>query len=161
MILEKEKDQCLNLNLIIAKYTAANNGHLYLAFMDLSAAFDCVAQSRLWQIMEAMGIDIQIINIICDLYSGATACVRFGKGGECTRHFNITRGVRQGCVLAPFLFALYKNGVESALLGSTPDVPHIKSIQVPILLYADDAVILARTSIALCRLINGIYEFYE
>lgn len=100
-------DQCLNLYLIIGKYTAAKNGHLYLAFMDLTSAFDCVAQSKLWLIMEAMGIETQIINVICDLYAGVTACVRFGKAGECTRHFRITRGVRQGCVRSPFLFALY------------------------------------------------------
>lgn len=33
-------DQCLNLNLLIAKYTAGKGAQLYMAFMDLSAAFD-------------------------------------------------------------------------------------------------------------------------
>lgn len=56
--------------------------------------------------MEDMGIEIQIIIFIQGMYANALACVRYGKKGEHTRYFNITRGVRQGCVLAPLLFAL-------------------------------------------------------
>lgn len=44
-------DQCLNLYLLVAKYTVASNESVYLAFMDLTAAFDQVNRvnrEKLW-----------------------------------------------------------------------------------------------------------------
>ena len=35
-------DQCLNHTLLIGKYTQAKRGNLYLCFLDLSNAFDCL-----------------------------------------------------------------------------------------------------------------------
>lgn len=41
-------DQSLKLSMIIVKYAAAKKAHVYMAFMYLSATFDCVAHSKLW-----------------------------------------------------------------------------------------------------------------
>ncbi|OMJ30171.1 hypothetical protein AYI69_g302 [Smittium culicis] len=49
-------------------------------------------------------------------------------------------GVLQGCIASPILFALYINDIFSRVLGV--DVPGLPN-RIPVLLFADDAVILA------------------
>lgn len=132
-------EQSLNLAIFMGKYTRAKKGNLYLSFVDLSAAFDCVRHSKLWEVMLSLGVDGEIINFIRQLYNGAKARVRFGLGGERTAAFPIGRGVRQGCVLAPFLLNLYINGLGQALLKETDVFPQIGNRPIPALLYADDA----------------------
>ena len=48
-------EQCLNLSLTIGKYTIAKPGRLYLAFMDLSCAFDSVSHAKLWDALSGGG----------------------------------------------------------------------------------------------------------
>ena len=133
-------DQCLNL--LIGKYTKAKGEGLYLAFMDLSAAFDCVQHNRLWVIMAEMGVDSNS-NILGEMYTGASAQVRYVPMGECTNAFPVQKGLKQGCVLAPFLFCLYVNQVGVYLTDKHLDVPRVGPRTLPILLYADDAVLMA------------------
>lgn len=147
------------MSLLIAKYSQAHQGKFYLAFMDLSAAFDCVAHHHLWRIMRDMEIDESIILFIRQLYSEAVACVCYGNQGECTRWFPINRGVRQGCVLAPFLSSLYTNGVEAPLLDSTPDVPKMNKVCILILLYADYVVLIVCSGLVLQKHLDTYVNF--
>lgn len=53
--------QCLSLHLVIGKYTVAKCGDLHLAFMDLTSAFDLVNRSKLWEILQDIGLGVDLI----------------------------------------------------------------------------------------------------
>ena len=59
-----------------------------------------------------------------------------------TDSFTVSRGLRQGCVLSPFLFSLYVNSLVEKLRCAGVGV-ECRGRMVTALLYADDAVLLA------------------
>ena len=59
-----------------------------------------------------MGIPDHLTGLLRNLYAGQEATVRTGHGT--TDWFQIGKGVRQGCILAPCLFNLY---AEYIMLG--------------------------------------------
>lgn len=61
-------EQCVNLDLLVGKYTLAKSGALYLCFTDLSSAFDLVDHDLLWQIMLTLGAPRAIINFLACMY---------------------------------------------------------------------------------------------
>lgn len=75
-------EQSLNLNMLIGKYVHAKKGNLYLAFVGLTSAFDCVIHSKLWQKLADLGVEASIISLLRDLYSDCRARVRYGNGGR-------------------------------------------------------------------------------
>ena len=61
--------------------------------------------SKLWKILKEKGISDHLIWLLRNLYAGQEATVRTGHGT--TDWFQIGKGVRQGCILSPYLFNLY------------------------------------------------------
>ena len=78
---------------------------LYMAFIDLTKAFDTVSRESLWIILEKLGIPKQMLKIIISFHDGMLA--RIIHGGKVSQSFSVKNGTKQGCVLAPLLFALY------------------------------------------------------
>ena len=81
------------------------NMPLYMIFVDFSKAFDTVNRSTLWKILRRLGCPDQLTNLISSLHSGMKASVNLK--GDLSEPFEITNGVKQGCVLAPTLFSIY------------------------------------------------------
>ena len=79
--------------------------NIYFCFIDYAKAFDCVDHNKLWKILQEMGIPDHLICLLRNLYTGQEATVRTGHGT--TDLFQIGKGVRQGCILSPYLFNLY------------------------------------------------------
>ena len=63
-------------------------------------------------------------------------------GEECSEPFGASCGLRQGCILSPLLFLLYVNSLVYKLKEAEVGVKCGRQV-IPVLLYADDAVILA------------------
>lgn len=78
---------------------------LFIAFIDLTKAFDTVPRTALWTVLEKIGIPSKMRNIIISLHEGMKAEVIYN--GKVSEAFNVNNGTKQGCVLAPLLFALY------------------------------------------------------
>lgn len=142
-------EQCINLELLIGKYTRAKMGTLYLCFADRSSAFDLVDHNLLWVLLISLGAPRPTMGFLSRLYEKLSSQVCFGPQGECMPEFKVGRGIRQGCVLAPLLFI---DGVDSHLKSLQTDAPKAAGYPIPVLLYADDAVLLARRPVGLQKL---------
>jgi len=75
---------------------------LYVAFIDLTKAFDLVSRSGLFAILRRFGCPDTLLNIILKLHDNMHATVQVS--GSRSRRFPIKRGAKQGCVVAPTLF---------------------------------------------------------
>ena len=78
--------------------------NIYFCFIDYAKAFDCVDQSKLWKILQEMGMPDHLTCVLKNLYAGQEATVRTGHGT--TDWFQIGKGIRQGYILSPCLFNL-------------------------------------------------------
>ena len=83
---------------------------LFMAFVDLTKAFDTVNREGLWKIMAKFGCPHTFINVVRQFHDGMMAKVL--DNGDESKAFAVTNGVKQGCVLAPTLFSM----VLSAML---------------------------------------------
>ena len=79
--------------------------NIYFCFIDYTKAFDCVDHSKLWKILQEMGIPDHLTCLLKNLYAGqeATSSTRHGT----TDWFQIGKRVHRGCILSPCLFKLY------------------------------------------------------
>ena len=98
------RDQIANVCWIIKKARRFQK-NVYFCFIDYAIAFDCVDHSKLWRILQEMGIPDHLTCLLRNLYAGQEATVRTGH--ETTDWFQIGKGVRQGCILSSCLFNLY------------------------------------------------------
>ena len=88
-----------------SKKQESSRKKIYFWFIDYGKAFDCVDHNKLWKILQAMGIPDHLICPLRNLYAGQEATVRTEHGT--TDWFPIGKGVRQGCILSPWLFNFY------------------------------------------------------
>ena len=98
------RDQIANICWIIEKAREFQK-NIYFCFIDYAKAFDCVDHNKLWEILKEMGISDHLTCLLRNLYAGQEATVRTGH--RTTDWFQNGKGVRQGCVLSPYLFNLY------------------------------------------------------
>ena len=61
--------------------------------------------SKLWKTLKEMGIPNHLTCLLRNLYVDQEAIVRSSPGT--TNSFQIGKGVRQGCILSPYLFSIY------------------------------------------------------
>ena len=96
------RGQIANIHWIIEKSREFQKN---ICFIDYAKAFDCVDHTKLWKILEEVGIPDHLTRLLKNLYVGQEATVRTGH--ETTDWFHIREGVCQGCILSPCLFNLY------------------------------------------------------
>ena len=80
------------------------NVDLYMTFVDLTKAFDTVSRDGLWKIMAKFGCPPILIAMVRQFHDGMQARVQ--NDGEFSEPFEVTNGVKLGCVLAPTLFSM-------------------------------------------------------
>ena len=91
--------------------------------------------------MEILG---HLTCLLRNLYAGQEARVRIGHGT--TDWFQIGKGVRQGCILSPYLFNFYAEyimryaGLEEAQAGIKIAWRNINNLS-----YADDSTLMAES----------------
>ena len=117
----------------------------HLVFVDLQKAYDSIPLMNLFQVLEESPIQPTIIKAIKSLYDNAESRIKIGT--LLSRHFRITKGLRQGCNMSPLLFNIY---LDTALKNwrrkcSGMGIPINEKILFT-LHYADDQIVLAQDS---------------
>ena len=77
---------------------------LYLAFLDLTKAFDTVNRDLPWNILHKFGCPPTFIAILQQFHT--CMCTQVVMAGSQSSIFPVEVGVKQGCVLAPIIFNL-------------------------------------------------------
>ena len=68
--------------------------------------------------LQHIGLSLKIQRLIRDLHTGTRSSVR--AYGETSAPFDVNRGVRQGCLLAPALFNVFLDHVLRIALENNP-----------------------------------------
>ena len=79
---------------------------LYMCFVDLQKDYDSVGQELMWKMLAQAGVPEEMIAVIRQFYDGMQVRVRMDDG-ELSDWFEVTQGLRQGCVLSPLLFNIF------------------------------------------------------
>ena len=78
---------------------------LYIAFIDLTKAFDLVSRDGLFQILLKIGCPLKLQSMIESFHTNMKGTVQFN--GSSSSPFDILSGIKQGCVLASTLFGIF------------------------------------------------------
>ena len=78
---------------------------LYIAFIDLTKAFDLVSRDGLFKVLPTIGCPPKLQSMIASFHTDTKGTVQFN--GSSSEPFEIRSGVKQGYVLAPTLFGIF------------------------------------------------------
>ena len=127
---------------------------LYTCFIDYSKAFDRVHHDQLIVSLERIGIVGRDIRVIANLFWHQKAAIRIQD--ELSPFASIQRGVRQGCVLSPYLFNIYTEFIfreSSYFEGINIHGQNINNFR-----YADDTVLIANDQDKLQEIVTRVKE---
>ena len=135
------RDQIDNIRWFIEKAREFQK-NIYFCFFYCTKVFDCVDHNKLWKILQEMGIPGNLTCFLRNLYEGQEGTVRTRH--ETTDWFQVGRGVRQDCILSPFLFNLYAEYImQNAWLDEAQAEIKIAGRNINNLRYADNNTLMA------------------
>ena len=109
---------------------------------------------------EEMGIPDHLTCLLRNLYAGQEVAVRTGHGT--TDWYQIGKGVRQGCILSPYLFNLYAEYIMiNVVLDEAQVGINIAGRYIDNLRYADDTTLMAESEKELKSLLMKVKEESE
>ena len=149
---------------------------LYIAFVDLTKAFDLVGRDGLYAVLQKVGCPQRLLNLVKSFHDGMRGSVQFD--GSLSDSFPVNSGVKQGCVLAPTLFGIYfsvvlnhafRNSTDGVYLHTRSDgnlfnlsrlkaKTRIRKVLVRELLYADDAALVSHSESELQRMVDALAD---
>ena len=131
---------------------------LYVCFIDFKKAFDLIDRNNLWLILKKNGIKGKMYMAVRSMYEVVKESVRVDD--DLIEAFMCSRGLKQGDSCSPLLFSLLFNELanEIVLKGKhgitlSPDL-----LQVFIMLFADDIVLLFNTIAGLQQQLNVLRD---
>ena len=136
-------DQIAALRIIIEQSLEWNTS-LFLNFVDFEKAFDSLDREVLWNLMAHYGIPQKFINIIRNSYNNMQC--RVIHEGKLTESFDVKTGVKQGCLLSPFLFLLAIDYImRESTEGKRNGIQWTMWQQLDNLDFADDIALISST----------------
>nr|KAG5699212.1 hypothetical protein BaRGS_012733 [Batillaria attramentaria] len=117
---------------------------LYINFIDYEKAFDSVDREALWKLLRHYGVPGKIISLIRCTYQDMSC--RIAHAGQLSESFEVKTGVRQGCLLSPFLFLLVIDGImKTTTAGRKNGIQWTLWTQLDDLDFADDLALLSHS----------------
>ena len=150
------QDHIYTLSTII-KNRKINKMDTYCAFVDFQKAFDWVNRDLLlYKLSNDFQIHGKLFNILSTIYSSSNAHIRLN--GILTDSFCVSSGVRQGDIMSPVLFCMYLNDLAVGIKNLNCGVD-INGINISILLYADDIVLISKDEKSLQKMLNFTHQW--
>lgn len=147
-------------NTLVQHHLAKKRRKLYVCYIDFSKAFDCVSWDILWLKLEGLGIsrDSKFLKVLKSMYKEISCRVITPWG--LTQKIQLFRGVRQGCILSPLLFALFIDDVKKWLSGEGLHEFYFEN-DCPLthLLFADDLALFSQSVVGLQRMIDKLASY--
>ena len=78
----------------------------YAIYYDISKAYDCTRWSSIERALRRIGADQDLIDFVMNSLEGTTLAMKTGLKGQITPKVTLEKAIKQGCPLAPLLFAL-------------------------------------------------------
>ena len=128
------------------KYARKQKKDCYMAFIDLSKAFDSVSSQAIVAALKRLGVPQLLVAYVENLYRESYTDV-YGK------RVKLGRGIRQGDPLSTFLF----NAVVDMCMDNIPEEFGYKlddALQLCELFFADDCILFSETKAGLLRLLE-------
>ena len=145
---------------------------LYIAFIDLTKAFDLVSRKGLFQLLKKIGCPPQLLSITASFHDDMKGTISYD--GEASEPFPMHSRVKQGCVLAPTLFSIFfslllkfafEQSTEGVHLHTRSDgklfslarlraKTKVRTVLIREMLFADDAALSSHTEEDLQRLMD-------
>ena len=147
-------DQIFTFKSLSEKFVGMKR-EMYVCFMNLEKAYDRVDRENLFSVLYKKGVRGELLNAVKAFYKNSMAGVRMGhKVGEL---FEVKGGLRQGCVMSPWLFNLY---LDDVIKGMNVDGRGVRikykgeEEELSVLLFADDGLLIAETEEKLGELVE-------
>ena len=150
-------DSIFTLNTIISKHIQKKGGRFYCAFIDFTKAFDLLNRDAIWLKLQNLKMSSKMIKMLIAIYRNVNA--RVFTGGGYTDTFHCPWGVKQGCQLSPTIFNLFINDLPAYFREKGTYQLAVNNLEVSMLLYADDLVLLSDSAIGLQRQLNILQEY--
>ena len=141
----------------ILNVAKAKNQDTYACFVDFMKAFDSVHHKLLLHKLYNIGVRGTMYNMVKAMYTNATSAVQIKN--FTTNWFPIKTGIRQGDSLSPTLFAIFINDLALEIKEKHKGIRLNDNVNVPILLYADDIILLASSPGELKNMLKTVYNW--
>lgn len=152
-------DQIFCLNALINSSLQVKRGKLFSLFIDFQRAFPSISHNKLYQKLAHIGASRKFITILKTLYENAKTRIKTEHG--VTEEIDLTEGLLQGEVLSPILFSLYICEIEKVLKNSGFRGIMVNGIEIHLLCFADDMVLVAPTSEEFQGKINTLETYFK
>ena len=128
----------------------------YATYIDIRKAYDTVWREQAYVRIHDMGVQGRLWRQLQVMHQGLTRQVRHPLG--LTDRFDVERGVAQGAVESPWIYTVFLDALARALKAAGLGV-WVAGVQVPLLMYADDMIMLARSQGELERMNEVVTAF--
>ena len=138
--LESTIDQIYGLKEVI-QGRRKKRQNTYCCFLGIKKAYDTVFREGLWRRLREVGIVGRMWRALKNIYVKVESSVVVNE--QRTDWFELKTGVRQGCILSPTLFAIFIDGLATLVKQCTKGAKLGGPLELHILLFADDIVLVA------------------
>ena len=146
-------EQIFNCRVLIEKHLQ-HQRDLFHNFIDFKKAFNWVWHDGLWHVLRGFNIEKGLIQVIQTLYDHATSAVLLNN--QLGEFFQMTIGVRQGCILSPTLFNLFLERIMQETLHDHTTTISISGRPICNLHFTDDINLMVGSNSELQELTNKL-----